>query len=37
MIISLFGGGAHELIEHTGRHIEKPIDPALHKLDFERL
>jgi hypothetical protein len=37
MIVSLFGGGAHEFVEHRGRDVEKLIDPALHELDFERL
>ncbi len=37
VIISLFGGGAHEFVKHLQGHIEKLIDPALHKLDFENL
>src|SRR5216683_5976403 len=37
VIVSLFGWGAHEFIEHCRRDVEKLIDPALHKLDLERL
>jgi hypothetical protein len=37
MVVSLFGGGAHELVKHRRRYVEELIDPAFHKLDFERL
>src|SRR2546422_3794802 len=31
VIVSLFGGGTHEFIEHAGRHIEKLIEKSIVK------